>query len=338
MSLQYVSFLDFRSNYSKEIDAALESFFASSVLSSAAPSVLKMSQYQLATGGKRIRACLPAWFFSIAGIPATGATPLGVAVELIHNATLVHDDLQDGDEYRRGTATVWKRFGSQQAINCGDALFYFANLALLQFEASAAVKEKLLHHFSSSMLQVIEGQSQEFLMKDETYPTVARYKTVVEGKTSGLFAMPIGAAFLALEQSEAVQKSAMQACAALGVLFQIQDDILDIYGEKGREKKASDISEGKVSYLVAHVFETGSAEQKQSLSAILRKDRQQTTDKDIETALQIFAQTHALHAAAREIQNLKNEIETSTQEMPAPFRQAFSDLASFVLKPIQSLL
>ncbi|MEC9071791.1 MAG: polyprenyl synthetase family protein, partial [Myxococcota bacterium] len=90
----------------------------------------RMSAFHLETGGKRLRGMIPLVVAANLGGDPEEALEIGVALELLHNATLVHDDLQDGDEVRRGAPAIWARWGAAQAINTGDAL-YFHGLARL---------------------------------------------------------------------------------------------------------------------------------------------------------------------------------------------------------------
>ena len=122
--------------------------------------------------------------------------PFGAACEMIHNATLVHDDLQDGDELRRGRPTVWRQYGMPQAINLGDAMFYYAVLLTQHTELSPARRDALITSVLNETLRVIDGQEQEFQLKVNGRPTMQAYLSMVEGKTSGLFALPIGGARL----------------------------------------------------------------------------------------------------------------------------------------------
>lgn len=215
--------------------------------------------YHLKTGGKRLRGLLPLYTFFCLGQNPERAIPLGVACELVHNATLIHDDLQDGDEYRRGAPTVWKHFGSAQAINSGDALFQQANLVLLKalktLPCTASLIVRMVEEASKQVLSVIEGQAQEFLLKDENCPTKDQYYKVISGKTSGLFSLPVSLALLALDADEAVLNHFYSLTNKMGIVFQIQDDLLDLYGTKGRSVRASDIREGKISFLVTDLLE-----------------------------------------------------------------------------------
>ncbi len=115
----------------------------------------EMIDYHLRTGGKRMRAFLPVWVCINLGGRAEAAFDLGAGLELIHNATLVHDDLQDGDTHRRGRPTVWHRWGAAQAINAGDALIFqgFARFA------GAPALRRVLDVIALLMVRVVEGQA-----------------------------------------------------------------------------------------------------------------------------------------------------------------------------------
>ena len=87
------------------------------------PHLAEMLSVHLATGGKRLRALIPSWLHTNRGGALAEVLPMAIGVELLHNATLVHDDLQDGDTHRRGEPTTWMHYGEAQAINAGDALY-----------------------------------------------------------------------------------------------------------------------------------------------------------------------------------------------------------------------
>lgn len=253
----------------------------------------EMSHYQLSTGGKRIRAILPVLVFDFYKQDPTLSYPIGAAAELVHNATLVHDDIQDGDETRRNQPTVWKRFSEPQAINCGDSLFQAAIELLSKAKFKPESLLKIIRLASEQTQIVIEGQAQEFLMKEESFPKIERYLEVVKGKTSGLIHFPIVASLIALDKNPALIQKIGEIANELGVLFQIKDDLIDIYGDKGRGKNAQDILEGKVSILVAIVNTVGSENDKRALNAILKKPRSETTETDISNAVSVFERYRA---------------------------------------------
>ena len=299
-----------------------------------------MTQYHFETGGKRLRALIPLYFYEAVGRNAHDLIPFGAAVEMVHNATLVHDDLQDGDEMRRNRPTIWKKHSPAQAINCGDAMFQYAFSLLGRLRLDPSVTIALMQRMATATVQVIEGQAQEFIMKDESYPGFKRYLEVIRGKTSGLFALPVVSALEAAGISSEVCKTVEALSMDLGVLFQIQDDVLDVYGEKGRALRASDVAEGKISAFVALVNDHGSQGDKQMLNQILRKPRETTTPSDIETAIGIFERNQCKQRAIDFIKEIQGRIENHVGlETQAPVvKQGLVTLGNQFLNPIREVI
>lgn len=300
----------------------------------------EMTAYHMETGGKRLRAMIPLYVYQVLGHEPLKAVPLGAAIEMIHNATLVHDDLQDGDELRRDRPTVWKKYSEAQAINCGDSMFQYAFRLLAQLKVEPASLVRLMDRAALATLNVIEGQAQEFLMKDEASPGTARYFGVIRGKTSGLFALPIVGAMEALGLERELCSLVEAAAMDLGMLFQIQDDVLDVYGKKGRgDQRATDVAEGKISSFVAHVNEVGNAADKTELSAILRKPRAQTSGADIERAIAIFEKYDAKGMALNHIRKIQRDIKDDSKLMKCPeIREVLIELGELFLEPVNSVL
>ncbi len=264
-----------------------------------------MAQYQIKTGGKRLRALIPPLIFEAYGKNPLKAIPMGAALEIIHNATLVHDDLQDGDVLRRGLPTLWKKFGSAQAINCGDALFYFGIDLLNRLECEASKKNKGIALVLEATLSVIEGQAQEFLMKEEDFPGVKRYLSVIEKKTGALFELCFLLPLEILGRSQKEKKEVQNMARLWGILFQIRDDFLDLYGEKGRGHLGCDIEEGKISFFVASLNDIGSRKDRIALREILFLGGGQ---KNIQRALRLFEKYNLKEAALKKMASLESEI------------------------------
>lgn len=298
-------FEEFRSQYW----AGMETLFNELLLeNSLEDSSLKfMLEYHLRTGGKRLRAILPLLVAKALGVNPKRLLAFGAACELIHNATLVHDDLQDGDALRRGEATIWAKFGEPEAINLGDAMLYLAPLCLEKSDFDEKVKWLAARRMFRDILQVIDGQEREFALKGITVSRQA-YERMVIGKTSGLFALPIaGAAELCGASREVVEALEMGA-RELGVLFQMQDDILDLYGEKGRESRGGDIREGKISMLVVAFKEVAPEEDFQMLLQMLEAPREETSEVDVEWAIEALRTSGALGLALEEISSREAKI------------------------------
>lgn len=306
--------------------------------SGASSSLARMGSYHFGTGGKRLRALLPLAVADALGIEPAPLVPFAAACEMLHNATLVHDDLQDGDRVRRGRATVWAHYGAAQAVNLGDAMFYYALLCLQRLGGPAERREAATRRLVAQTLLVIAGQQQELELNAAATPTLADYVAMVRGKTSGLFALPMAGAAELCGCASALVAGLAEASAELGVLFQMQDDLLDLYGDKGRGLRGSDLREGKRSVLVVLALERASAGDRDELRAILDRGRERTTDEDVERALSILARTGARDQAL----GLVGESRARAVAHPAlaaepRLRRLVDETARLLLLPIASL-
>jgi geranylgeranyl diphosphate synthase type I len=261
----------------------------------------RMANYHMESEGKRLRAILPLLIADALGTDPKLMVPFGAACEMLHNASLVHDDLQDGDSIRRGQPAVWRKFGTPQAINLGDAMIAYTILLMHRLDVPAGLRERATTRVLLEMLRVIEGQVQDLELKVQADVTLADYMRMVEGKTSRLFALPMGGAALLCGASEEVEQGLVEAACHIGVLFQIQDDILDIYGEKGRDMTGNDIREGKRSVLVVHCLESVSAQESAWLKEVLDKPRSRTTAQDVAEVRAMFKRSDSLAFALNEL-------------------------------------
>jgi geranylgeranyl diphosphate synthase type I len=181
------------------------------------------------TTGKRIRPLL--CLLSCGGCGAdwhAALAPAG-AVELIHSFSLIHDDIQDGDATRRGRPTVWKRHGSAQAINVGDAIFTLAFSVLA--DSDSAIAAEWLRILSGTCLRLTYGQFLDLTYEDAQRITLGEYQEMIEGKTAALVeaACRLGAVSAGATQER--QDSFARFGRTLGLAFQIQDDFLGVWGD-----------------------------------------------------------------------------------------------------------
>ena len=298
-----------------------------------------MCTYHLATGGKRLRALIPVLVCETLGGKPDGIYPFAASCEMLHNATLVHDDLQDGDTHRRGSLTVWKQFGTAQAINVGDAMLFYALSLLDRLEVPAQVLVGLRQLVIQGSLDVIEGQAREFELKRTSRPGLDDYFRMVKLKTSALFALPlVGAAALAGGSQELVA-ALSDSAEHLGVLFQIQDDVLDILGDKGRGERGSDIEEGKLSALAVHALANGSPADRERLADILGTPRGQTLDDDKQFVTGLFRTCGSLDACLDEIRRRAELAGQSLDSVDEPLLgELVSGLAKAFVSPIEHLM
>ena len=299
-----------------------------------------MIRTHLASGGKRLRALIPIRLYQAYHRDWVEILPLSGALEIIHNATLVHDDLQDEDQTRRGQPTIWRTYGQAQAINCGDALFQWAIASLENWTIAPPLWQKIVLGLSRATLRVIEGQAQEFLMKSEVKPHLDRYFEIIQGKTAALFAAAFTTSGWALGGISPEDTSLMENQAQdLGVLFQLQDDLLDLYGEKQREHVACDIFEGKISALVAALNECADSQTKDRMRQILQLPREQTTAAHVDEALRAFEKSGALARVKGLIRNLQGKLITSSTQtsLRAPWQQVIIEMTGEIMQPIAHL-
>ena len=213
-----------------------------------------------AVKGKSLRAILCLLASEAVGGNPQEILPVAAALELLHNFTLIHDDVQDEDLERRHRPTVWAIWGKPQAINAGDALHTLAALTVLRLREKDISAEKViraLQILEESCLKLIEGQYLDLIFEERLDIRVEAYLKMVERKTAALFegAAWMGAS-LGTDDEELV--TALRGYGKeLGLAFQIRDDILGIWGseEKTGKKPRADIRRRKKTLPVIHALE-----------------------------------------------------------------------------------
>jgi len=312
-------------------------------------------RHQVLSGGKRIRAGLPLAALahrkniaiqpdSLDSLLATdesvqAAIWLGLALELLHSGTLAHDDVMDGDKVRRNQPTVWVQFGIPQAINSGDILFYLAQECILRAPGPPTQSTQAIAGLNRSMQLVIAGQAIEMaLRRDQRLPTPADYKTLARGKTGGLFGLGLYFGLLSAGVPDAELDNVWELGLKLGQLFQVQDDILDLVGEKGRGSHKNDLREGKPSWLIAEAAQALSPADAQHLGTILYKPREETTAQDVETLEQFLESTQSLERGLEFIQTARQEISVYAEEQAPALADLVAPIVADFLRPIEHVL
>ncbi len=201
------------------------------------------------------------------------ASPAAAAIELVHNFSLVHDDIQDNSDKRRGRTTVWKKWDMPQAINVGDALFVISNQAILDlaknYSANMVVRAAGVLH--NACLDLTRGQYLDMAYENRNDLSIEDYWKMIEGKTAALLSActQIGA-ILGGADDEAIDQYRIFG-RDLGLAFQVQDDILGIWGNEALTGKSttSDLVEGKNSLPILYgISQKGKFAQRWSASAI----------------------------------------------------------------------
>lgn len=258
----------------------------------------------LALPGKGVRARLVAEVGAVLGVPSGELLPAAAAAELLHNASLVHDDVQDGDTVRRGHPTVWARHGVPQAINAGDLLLMVSVAAVDTPDYSVERRWWLARALMRRSSATVGGQALELALSHhaDILPSMALYLRAAIGKTGHFFALPVELACLVAGLSPEHAQRLGDAALPLGAIYQIADDLLDLYGDKGRGARGNDVREGKVSALVALHLDCRPSD-RAWLTEVLRRPRELTTEHDVERAARAFvASGAARHAVAAAFQ------------------------------------
>ena len=229
------------------------------------------------SGGKRMRPLLGLLAYaSIAG-DHRAALPGAAAVELGHNFSLVHDDIEDGDTERRHRATLWTLHGIPQAVNTGDAMFTLSRIALHRLTDlgfSDAKVLRLMRLYDETCLRLCEGQYIDIgTSEHDATMSVELYCDMIGRKTAALIAASIEAGALLATDDEEVIGRYRGFGWALGLAFQINDDLLGIWGaEQATGKEPSDVAHKKKTLPVIYAFEHASAEDRARLEALYALD------------------------------------------------------------------
>jgi len=256
------------------------------------PLLTDIATYVIAAGGKRIRPTVTLLSFkSLGGKDIQQAVDLAAALELIHSATLIHDDINDGGEMRRGRPAAYKKYGLQNALVTGDFLFVKA------FGIGGKFDSDIVELTANACAALAEGEIRQKRHAFDTSVTKDEYVDIIRRKT----ALPIMAgakiagllAGARLEDVEAVGDYGLY----LGIAFQIVDDILDVIGDDARLGKpaGTDIKEGNVTLPAIHALNDGLRVDKVELARILRKAHKE--NGEVENALTVLRTSGAVDKA-----------------------------------------
>lgn len=211
--------------------------------------------------GKRIRPLIVLLTTASAGGDWERALPASAGIELVHNFSLIHDDIEDNSPLRRGRPTLWKKWGVPQAVNAGDAMFSLAHLALQPMETTSPTVNTLQagRVLQQACLTLTQGQYLDIAYEDREDLSIEDYWPMVSGKTAALLAACTELGALVAEAAPATREAYSNFGRHLGLAFQALDDILGIWGESEHIGKstASDLVEGKKSLPVLFALKQG---------------------------------------------------------------------------------
>ena len=245
------------------------------------------ASYLIVNGGKRLRPFMVMKSCEILGGKLKDAMPAACAVEMIHNFTLVHDDIMDNDEMRHGVPTVHKKFGIPIAILAGDVLFSKAYQILSNSNLPSKATNELVSRLAKACVDVCEGQLLDIKMAEtKKIPSQANYIKMIEKKTSSLFdvSCSMGAICAKAKQRDITKLSTFGK--NLGIAFQITDDLIGVLGDPRMTKKpvGNDLREGKKSLPIVLAITKSKGNDKKTILKTFGNAK--ATKKDIEKAVE----------------------------------------------------
>lgn len=263
-------------------------------------------RYTLSLTGKRVRPYLTLIGCGLCGGDIEEALPAAVAIELLHNFTLLHDDIMDGAETRRGAPSVVKKWDANTAIISGDTMYAKAFRQLRYYGISSRYPKEqyttILDIFLDSAETVCEGQAYDLAFEQQTEVSIDEYIHMIKGKTAALISgsLALGGA-VAGADPEKINELRF-AGQKTGIAFQIQDDLLDATAdpEKFGKRKGGDIIEGKKTYLTLLALQRCNVQQKKILTEILQRD--DITRDDIANVIEIYDELNIIEETQNTIQ------------------------------------
>jgi len=282
------------------------------------------------SGGKALRPALALLSARAAGAPPQRGVPAAVAVELVHNFSLLHDDIMDGDIERRHRPTAWKVYGVGPAILAGDALLALAQDILL--EESGPQGAWAARCLSAAVLRLIAGQGADLAFEKRDDVTLSECLTMAGDKTAALMACAcsLGAVYLGAPPALAMGLAGFGAHA--GLAFQLTDDLLGIWGapEITGKPVRSDLRARKKSLPVVAAL-SGGTDQGRQLGELLSRP-EPLTEEDLVLAAKLVEEADGKRWTEAEADTQLAEAERCLAEtdMPADVRAEFSAIAQFI--------
>ena len=296
------------------------------------PELYEPVRYILSLGGKRIRPALVILACDLFAGAVEPALIPAMAIELFHNFTLMHDDIMDRSELRRGSPAVHVKYNENIAILSGDVMSILASRLINQ--APGVVLNMVHDIYTRTAMQVCEGQQMD--MNFEKVPAVSEqeYLSMIELKTAVLIAasLKIGAILGGASQRDA--EDLYEYGRNLGMAFQLQDDLLDTYGdtEVMGKNKGTDIVDNKKTFLVVQALNLASPSQRKELTGWLEAKKFDPGEK-IRAVTAVFDALHVKEVTRERIQGYSKQALASLKNLnkPEELKSELYNFASFLM-------
>ncbi len=319
--------------YIKMIKPKVDSYI-SKVLEGEPAKLYEAARHLPLKGGKRLRPALLILVARALGGEEEEAIPAAASVELLHNFTLVHDDIMDRDEMRRGVPTVHVLYGEPLAILAGDLLYAKAYEALLSTQKAPELVKKMTEYLTWAGVTVAEGQAMDMMFEERWDVSEDEYLEMIAKKTGALFGACGAIGALVAEKPEYAEKM-REFGVILGKAFQIKDDILSLVGDEKvtGKPKYNDLREGKRTLLVIRALRSLPPEEAEELKRILSKEEKSL--EELEKAASLIMKSKALDYAlkvAEELENRAREILSEIEVVDKEAMDLINELLDFAVK------
>ncbi len=290
-------------------------------LSSDVPMVEHIAEYIISSGGKRLRPLVTLLMGKTLGHESHNLIQLAAIIEFLHTATLLHDDVVDTSDMRRGKPTANHKWGNAPSVLVGDFLYSRAFQLMVRI-GDMTVMDQL----ANATNVIAEGEVLQLMNVRNPDLTVDDYHKVIKGKTAMLFAAATGSAATLASDQPAIQTAAHEYGIELGMAFQIQDDVLDYSGSLDALGKnaGDDLAEGKVTLPLIHTM----AETDPDTRSLIRKAIRKGGSDDLLRILQAVKASGALDISREQaLAHSRRAIEALAQFPESPARNALEGLA-----------
>ncbi len=288
------------------------------------PGVEGYVSYVCKTSGKRIRPALAVLSGGATGGTHEGHTRLSVILELVHIASLVHDDIMDGADIRRQMPTAVAKWGSSLSVLLGDSLFAYALELATEFDDTHVCRT-----IARASRDVCSGEILQTQRRFDLNLSIADYLKMIEMKTAALFAAASELGARLNNQPESIQHSLRDYGLKLGTAYQIYDDCLDLVGDEKTVGKTlrTDLARGKLTLPILYLLESATEAQKQKLSRMLLKGE----PMDTSILAGIADYDGAVERAVKFAQDMLVSASADLIALPAtPHKQALEDIVGYL--------
>ncbi|MEW6723280.1 MAG: polyprenyl synthetase family protein [Candidatus Micrarchaeota archaeon] len=288
----------------------------------------------LKRGGKRIRPALCLLGCGASGGDYGDALEPAAIIELFHNFTLIHDDIEDGSQFRRGEPTLHVQFGIPMALNTGDALYTLLWKRLVGLPLGASKLVRLQKLYSESFKRVVEGQGVElhWIRSGRFDVSESDYLGMIGGKTSALMGLSCEAGAFIAGAGKRRQAALRRYGELVGAAFQIQDDVLNLTGDFGKYMKeiGGDITEGKRTLMVVHCLSLAPEPERARLTSILSSHTAEAGS--VREAIEILGRSGSIDYARERAKSLIAAAKKELGKLPeSRDRASLESIADYVI-------